>query len=208
MHLASCNSVRMRSALLRLLVVAILVAVGATTGVAQSTYYDRNEIPGHYTVGFYADQEASRHEISLEEGEQTFECWVAVSGDSTRVFSAVVFRMELPTGVELDGPIVWAPLDGLKQTDSATGSGAQVEFNQECLEQVGDQPAVIGRMRLRVSPEVGDFVLTPLEHRKFGLSVELCDGAKGWPKPFADPVSLEVHRKKGLWSRIQSWFGG
>ena len=56
--------------------------------------------------------------------------------------------------------------------------------------------------------EVDDFVLTPLPHIKHGLSVELCDDARAWPKPFADPVALEVKRKRGFWSRVQSWFGG
>ena len=63
-------------------------------------------------------------------------------------------------------------------------------------------------MTLRVSPEVGDFVVEPLAHRDYGLSVELCQDELGWPKPFADPISLDVRRKKSFWSRVRGWFGG
>jgi hypothetical protein len=125
-----------------------------------------------------------------------------------RVFSGVVFRLELPPGASLDGPIQWAPVEGLEQKESATEAGTIVEFNKTCISQPGDDPAIVGRLHVRMGASLKELDLTPSAHRVFGLTVELCDDANAWPKPFAEPVSLHVTRKRGFWQRLRSWFGG
>lgn len=200
---------------------SLLLALGAVADTAAQTpapptsetsrlggYANREEIPGHYSVGIYADDQGSSQKISLPAGEQLVDCFIGISGDSTRTFSALVFRLELPLGVTLDRPITWVPVPGLKQEDSVLGEGAKVEFNKECIVQESDQPAIVGRMRLRVAADVEDFEVLPLAHNDFGLSVELCDDARLWPKPYAEARPLTVTRKRGFFERIRALFGG
>jgi len=171
-------------------------------------YANREEIPGHYTVGIYADDKGSSRKLVLPKGEQVFDCFIGITGDSTRTFSALVFRLELPLGVSLDKPITWVPVPGLKQEDSVLGEGAKVEFNKECIVQETDQPAIVGRMRIRVAADVSDFEILPLAHNDFGLSVELCDDSRLWPKPYAEARPMKVTRKRGFFARIRALFGG
>ena len=93
--------------------------------------YSRNEIPGHYTLGFYANEQGSSSEIELPKGQDTFEAWVGITGDSTRVFSSLVMRLELPYGVELDGPITWIPRTKLKETGNLLGDGTTLGFQYD-----------------------------------------------------------------------------
>jgi hypothetical protein len=188
---------------------ATFVALPVATAFAQSDdYYERDEIPGHYSVGIYADKFGKSRELEVPSGEQVFDCFIGITGDSTKVFSALVFRLEFPLGASLDRPITWAPVPGLKQTDSLLGKGAKVEFNKECIVQNGTAPAIVGRMRVRVAADLEEFEIQPLAHRKFGLSVELCDDARVWPKPFAEALPLKITRKRGFLQRVHSLFGG
>ena len=49
-------------------------------------------------------------------------------------------------------------------------------------------------------------VMTPEKHSQFGLSVELCDDSRYWPKPYAEGLSLEIVRKTSFWDRMRNWF--
>ena len=66
-------------------------------------YYDRNEIPGHYTIGFYADEQGSSNELKIPKDATDFEVWIGVTGDSTRTFSGLAMSLDLPYGVDLGG---------------------------------------------------------------------------------------------------------
>jgi len=189
------------------LALAVLVATGAGADDSDPpAYYDRNEIPGHYTVGLYADRAGTSREVELDADEEYVEAFIGITGDSTQTFSAVVFKVETPRGVEMDGPIRWFTIPGLQQWNSAVEQGVQVEFNYACQEQVDGAPAMLGRVRLRVEKDFdrGEVEIGP--HTQFGLSVELCDHYL-WPKPFADGLPLTIERKKSFWSKLQSLFG-
>lgn len=194
--------------------VLILMAGTGTAGAqllepepeAAQGSYDRHDVPGHYTVGFYADKNGSSSELELPDGVDTFDAWVGITGDSTRVFSSTVMRMELPYGVEIAGPIVWVPRSGLKESGELLGLGMMVEFQYDCAQQKSPAPVMLGRLPLRMQPGVNDATLTPLPHTRFGLSVELCSDPDAWPKPYADPVSLTVRRQRSFWDRLTGWF--
>jgi hypothetical protein len=188
---------------------AIVVALCLAAAFAQpGGYYKRDEIPGHYSVGIYADKFGKSRELEIPNGEQVFDCFIGITGDSTKVFSALVLRLEFPLGATLDKPITWAPVPGLKQTDSLLGNGAKVEFNKECIVQNGTAPAIVGRMRVRMAADLDELEIHPLAHREFGLSLELCDDARVWPKPFAEALPLKITRKRGFLQRVHSLFGG
>ncbi len=188
--------------------VLFLLAWAPTANAQSSSYATPDEIPGHYTVGIYADNTGTSRELELPPGEQVFDCFIGITGDSTKIFSALVFRLELPLGATLDRPITWAPVPGLKQIESALEGGTQIEFNKECILQTTDLPAIVGRMRIRMSADLDRLEITPLPHRSFGLSVELCDESREWPKPYAEALSLQVTRKRSFLQRLRSLFGG
>lgn len=168
--------------------------------------YDRHEIPGHYTVGFYADRGCTQTELKIEKDATEFEAWIGVSGDSTRIFSSVAMRLELPVGIELAGPIRWVPRSGLKETGDLFDPGITADFAHDCAQQKGMAPAVLGRIPLRILPGLDEATISPAPHMGYGLSVELCSDARAWPKPYADPVALHVRRSLSLWDRIAAWF--
>jgi len=168
--------------------------------------YSRTEIPGHYTVGFYADERGSSSGLELPDGQDRFEAWLGITGDSTRVFSGLVMRLDLPYGVKLDGPIAWIPRTKLKETGSLLGDGMTLEFQYDCAQLKSAAPVMLGRVRFRMQPGVNEAMLTPAPHKEFGLSVELCSDDDGWPKPYADPVSLSVRRSRSFWDRLTGWF--
>ena len=194
------------SRLAPLVLLALVLGATLLPGALAQNYYDRNEVPGNYTIGFYSDFSASSRSIALEKGQDEFEAFIGITGDSTRVFSGVVFRLDLPPGVTMTGPAVWRPIAGLKQMEPMEGRGTQVTFNQECVPQEGDAPVVIGRIPLRMDPDVQQAVIEPLDHVNFGLSVELCQPDRSWPKPFAEGLALTVERKRSFWDRVTSWF--
>jgi hypothetical protein len=168
--------------------------------------YERDKIPGHYTVGFYADEHGSSRELELPEGLDTFDAWLGITGDSTRVFGSLVMSLELPYGVEIAGPIVWIPRSGLKESGELLTEGMMVEFQYDCAEQESLAPAILGRLPLRLQPGVKEATLTPGPHERFGLSIQLCPGGNIWPKPYADPLSLTVRRHRSFWDRLTGWF--
>lgn len=190
------------------LILLALVALSAwhPAGASAQGYYDRKAVPGNYTIGFYADFEATSREITLAKGEDRFEAFIGITGDSTRVFSGLVFRVELPRGVELDGPIIWRPLEGLRQYEAVEGVGTSVNFPQACVQSVGNSAVVVGRIAFRVAPDVKEVVMEPLGHRTFGLSVELCQPDESFPKPYATGLPIVVKREQSFWDRIASWF--
>ena len=174
---------------------------------AQQTGEQRRSVPGHYVVGLYADALGTSNRVELQKGQDEFEAWLGISGDSTRVFSAVVFRLKVPRGLRIDGPIQWRVVHGLAETGIVTDPGVQVEFNVECLQQLAATPVMLGRVRFAV--ERRDFEAGTVEvmrHEQWGLSIELCQPDKAWPKPFADPVHLDVTRKRSFWNRLQDLF--
>ena len=187
------------------LLLATLLGLAAQTQ-AQSTYYDRNEIPGDYTIGLYTDSQGSSNTLVLDKDQDRFDMFIGITGDSTQIYSAVVFGIDLPAGIEVAGPIHWRPLEGLTQKGVLTDEGVQVEFNRSCVRQTEGLPAIIGRISMKLNVRFTDSEVIVREARPFGLSVELCDDSRGWPKPFAQPIHLSVSRQQSLWDKIRGWF--
>jgi hypothetical protein len=169
-------------------------------------FYDRDEIPGHYTIGFYSDENGSSEDLKIAKDATTFEVYIGVTGDSTRVFSGLAMSLDLPYGVELDGPVMWEPRDEMKIRGDLLDPGVTVAMNRDCAMQKGRGPAILGRLRLRMQPGIDEAVLAPAAHRQHGLSVELCSDKRAWPKPYAEAIPLKVKRKLSLWDRITGWF--
>ena len=189
-----------------------ILALGALfllsqSALAQQTGEERRSVPGRYVLGLYADALGSSSRVELQKGQDEFEAWIGISGDSTRVFSAAVFRLNVPRGLRIDGPILWKVVHGLAETGVVTDPGIQIEFNVECLQQLAATPVMLGRVRFTVDRR--DFqqgTIEVLRHNRWGLSVELCQPDKAWPKPFCEPVHLEVTRKRSFWKRLQDLF--
>lgn len=169
-------------------------------------HYDRRAVPGNYTIGLYADLEGSSRTLTLPKGEDRFEAFIGITGDSTRVFSGLAFRVILPFGVTLDGPIVWRPLPGLKQYDAVEVKGTLVNFPEACVRSRSNMPVMVGRIPFRLAPEIKRVTLEPVAHIEFGLSVELCLPDSSYPKPFAQGRGITVERSLSFWDRITSWF--
>lgn len=185
-----------------LLLVALALPASALAQEREA-YYDRNDIPGSYTLGFYASPDGESRELELGADQEEFELWFGITGDSTRSFSGIVFGLDLPPGVRMAGPIRWETVPGLKESGVIGENGVQVEFNQECQSQVGTEPLMIARLPLAADPLLEEFELAPRKHRNFGLSVELCQPELSWPKPFAEAVPVKVTRKRSLWDRVK-----
>ena len=172
----------------------------------QPAYYDRNEIPGDYTIGFYADEQGSGKDLKIPKEATEFEVWIGVTGDSTRTFSGLAMSIDLPYGVELNGPIIWKPRDRLKTSGDVVDPGLTLMMNFDCAIQKGIEPVILGRVSMSIQPGVNEVVIAPAPHRQFGLSVELCFDERAWPKPYAEAVSLKVKRDLSLWDRITGLF--
>lgn len=186
------------------LAAVFLVALALPASAQErNAYYDRHDIPGQYTLGLYATPDGEAGELELDADQEEFELWFGITGDSTRSFSGVVFGLDLPPGVRMAGPIRWETVPGLKESGVLGETGVQVEFNQECQLQVGEEPLMIARLPLAADPLLEEFELAPRKHRSFGLSVELCQPELGWPKPFAEPVPVKISRKRSLWDRVK-----
>jgi hypothetical protein len=166
---------------------------------------DGSAVPGSYTIGLYADFEGSSRRLILPKGKDRFEAFIGITGDSTRVFSGLAFRVALPDGVTLDGPIVWRPLPGLKQYDAVEQRGTRVNFHESCVQSEGDMPVMIGRIPFRLGPDVKRAKIEPAANIEFGLRVELCL-PDSYPKPSAQGLDITVERSLSLWDRITSWF--
>ena len=194
---------------------ALLLLVAALPAGAQllepeeqptTTFYDRNEIPGHYTIGFYSDESGSPKDLKIPKDATDFEIWIGVSGDSTRTFSGLAMSLELPYGVTLNGPVKWIPRESMKVRGDLLYPGITLAMNRDCAIQKGSGPVILGRLPLRMQVGIEEVVLTPAAHRQFGLSLELCSDERAWPKPYAEPVALKVKRDLSLWDRIKGWF--
>lgn len=186
---------------------ALPVLTGGTGGAwGQSLYYDRSEVPGNYTLGLYADPAGQSRHVELEPGQESVEVHIGITGDSTRVFSAIVFALDLPEGIRLEGPIRWRAIEGLTQWGSPVDAGVQVEFNKVCQEQTGSEPVMVGRIRFAVDPEFESGEITVTGHRRWGVSVELCKADEYWPKPYATGLGVTVERKKSLWGKVRGLF--
>lgn len=190
----------------RTLLALVLLVMGAATALAQSTYYDRNEVPGHYTLGLYADEKATVRELEIGATDEYFDCYVGVTGDSTKVFSSVVFRLELPDGVHLREPVKWASIPDLSTQGQILGAGVETAFNNPCQGMRGPFPVQVGRIRLHVDPSFREATIVPLGHKQYGLSVELCQPDNAWPKPYATGLELTVRRKLGFFDRLRALF--
>jgi hypothetical protein len=189
------------------LAVPLLLLLAQPT-LSQQTGDERRAVPGRYVLGLYADGRGTSNRVELESGQDKFEAWIGISGDSTRIFSAAVFRLNVPRGLRIDGPIQWKVVHGLAETGIVTDPGVQVEFNIECLQQLGSTPVMLGRVPFAVDRR--DFesgTVEVLRHDRWGLSVELCQPEKNWPKPFCDPVHLEVTRNRSFWQKLKNLFG-
>ena len=81
----------------------------------------------------------------------------------------------------------------------------QIEFNRDCQIQKGPGPLMLGRIPFTTDPTFRTATIEPLPHRKFKLSVELCQDARGWPKPYANSVATVVTRKQTLWEKLTGW---
>lgn len=196
---------------LRTIFAASLVLAAAVPATGQlleqdAPAQDREKIPGHYTVGFYSDQRGSTEPLKIAKDATTFDMWLGVSGDSTRVFSGIAMSIELPYGVELGGPIVWIPRGDLVERGVLLDPGITVDFPHDCARQTGKAPVILARVPMKILAGLDEAVITPKRHRQFGLSVELCYDERAWPKPYADPVPLKVKRKLSLWDRITGMF--
>lgn len=168
--------------------------------------YDRNEIPGHYTLGFYGNEQGKPGTLKIPRDAQEFEVWLGATGDSTRTFSGLALSLDLPNGVTMASPVVWVPRSGLKESGDLLGEGSTVNFSRDCAQQKGLAPLILGRVRLRIQLGVNEVELVPQPHLRYGLSLELCDDTRSWPKPYAEPVTLKVQRSLTLWDRITGWF--
>lgn len=171
-----------------------------------AAYYDRNAVPGHYTIGFYSDETGSSKDLKIPKDATEFEVWIGVTGDSTRTFSGLAMSVELPYGVEPKGPIIWKPRERLKTQGELLDPGVTLSMTSDCAIQKGIGPVMLGRMVLSIQPGINDAVVAPAAHKQFGLSVELCYDERAWPKPYADAVSLKVKRDLSLWDRITGMF--
>ena len=194
-----------------LILLVLAIAIPATSQLLEPeptapVVENRREIPGTYTLGFYADEEGSSTTLKIPKDATEFDAWLGITGDSTRVFSGLAMAIELPYGVELGGPVVWTPRAELKTKGVFLDPGITVEFQHDCARQTGSAPVILGRVPLRILRGVNEAVITPKRHRMFGLSVELCYDDRAWPKPYAEPVVLTVKRKITLWDRITGLF--
>jgi hypothetical protein len=206
-HVARPNRVKKAPASLWvLLAIAAGTLPGAGDAAAQATYYDRSEVPGHYTLGLYPKADGTGDKVVLDGDDDVFEAFLGVTGDSTQVFSGLVFGLEVPEGIELDGAIRWNAIPGLTQWGSPFEEGVRVEFNKDCQAQTTATPVVVGRVQFNVDENFQGGEIVVRGHRRWGVSVELCDPARDWPKPFADPVNLTVERKRSFWSKLQDMF--
>ncbi len=194
------------SALVSIAALAAVASVPIPGLAQQGKLYDRNEVPGAYTLGLYANESLTSHEITFDKDVELIEAFIAIAGDSTRVFSGAAFGLDMPFGVELDGAIRWRNIPGLKQMGSPTEKGMELQFWQECQEMTGTTPVALGRVRMRVSPTFEKGEVTVRGHKDWGLSVELCDPEASWPKPYATGLSVTLERKTSLWSKITSMF--
>jgi hypothetical protein len=192
----------------RLLMSLLLMLACASGATAQDkVFHDRNAVPGNYFVGLYADERGTTAQLTLEPDQLEFDAYIGVGGDSTKVFSGLVLGLELPRGVEIDGPIIWSPIPGLTQEGSATLGGLVVEFNKECVQQRGVTPAMVARVHFTVDDDFEAGSVQMIGHVKHGLSLELCHFVdEWWPKPFAQPIHLELTRKTTFWGRIRDFF--
>lgn len=192
----------------RMLIAPAVLLIALTSAAQQKrTFHDRDAVAGNYTVGLYADANGTQSKLVLESDQIEFEAWIGLTGDSTRVFSGTAFGLDLPREVQIDGAIRWNTMPGLSQWGVVTAQGVQAEFAQSCARQTTRLPAMLGRIRFSVEEDFLQGTLVVRPHVKHGLSVELCylDG-DWWPKPFAEPVSLEVERKQGFWDRLRNLF--
>lgn len=188
------------------LTLLLLALLGAAISASAERFYDRNAIPGNFTIGIYSDEDGSSKKVTLGKDDDEFQVWIGLTGDSTRVFSGAVFKLQLPPHMETKGPVRWTAIPGLKSTGSLSDPGLSIEFNKACLRQTGPEPVMLGRLTFAVEPGFKKGTLMPEAHNGFGLSVELCLPDGGWPKPYATGVALEVERKFSFIERIQSWF--
>ena len=172
----------------------------------EPAYYDRNLVPGNYTIGFYADETGSSKDLKIPKDATEFEVWIGVTGDSTRTFSGLAMSVELPYGVEPKGPIIWKPRDRLKTQGVLLDPGVTLSMNHDCALQKGIGPVILGRMTLSIQSGINEAIVAPAEHKQFGLSVELCYDERAWPKPYAEAVPLKVKRDLSLWDRITGLF--
>ena len=191
----------------------LMVAIPATgqfldppTEPKKPYYYDRNEIPGHYTIGFYSDETGSSNDLKIPKDATEFEVWIGVTGDSTRTFSGLAMSIDLPYGVAQAGPIIWKPRERLKASGDLLNPGITLMMNYDCAIQKGAAPVILGRMSFSIMPGIDEAVVAPKAHRQFGLSVELCFDERAWPKPYAEAVPLKVKRDLSLWDRITRLF--
>lgn len=205
-RVARRNRSRVNRPGLAALVAILVLASSGSEAFAQATYYDRSEVPGHYTLGLYTDADGATDKIVLPGDQSVFEAYLGITGDSTQVFSGVVFGFDLPEEVELEGAIRWNTIPGLTQWGSPLEEGVRVEFNKECQAQTTAKPVMVGRVRFKVTEDFQGGEIVVRGHRKWGVSVELCDPTRDWPKPFADPVHLTVERKQSFWSKLQDIF--
>jgi hypothetical protein len=185
--------------------IAGTVVVVARDGLGQSLYYDRNKVPGNYTIGLYVDDAGRSRQAKLRPDQESVEAFIGITGDSTTVFSGMAFALQLPEGIELDGPIHWRTIEGLEQWGALEG-GVQVEFNKVCQEQTGPEPLMLGRIRFRVDPKFARGEIVVAEHLRWGCSVELCNPDQSWPKPYATGLGLEVERDESIWNKVKGIF--
>lgn len=159
---------------------------------------------GDYAIGFYADRSGTT-EIRLDDETETFDVFIGLTGDPVQNFSAATFKLELPDFLELAGPILWRPIEGLHEKEEFLGNGGQVVF-PICDAQSDDAPLVLGRFEVAVDPRFREADLAPLPHRQYGLGVQLCQQQGVWPKRDAEAIALHVVRPTSFWDRVTSWF--
>ena len=190
-----------------LVLLALLIASVLFPGRVRAQTIDGPSLDpsvGDYTVGLYADRAGST-ELLLEKDDTTFDVFIGLTGDPVRNFSASAFKLELPDFLEPAGPILWQPIEGLKEREEFFGRGGQVVFSV-CDVQPDDGPLILGRLPVAADPRFREATLEPLPHRQYGLSVQLCQQQGVWPKRDAEPVALHVKRHVSFWDRVTSWF--
>jgi hypothetical protein len=213
-HERSASGAAVRSLAIALLVVSsgLAMTLGNTAatppGSGQShpgpKASDLPAIPGHYTIGLYADAQGTTRSLELQADQSEFDAFVGVTGDSARTFSACAFTLRLPEGVTLEGAIHWRNIPGLQHWGNPALEGVRVEYADSCQAQRGTAPVILGRVPMKAQPTFRGGHIEVAGHKRFGCAVELC--VPGYPKPLADGLALTVERKRSLWRRLRDLF--
>ena len=114
------------------------------------------------------------------------------------------FALELPDGIQLDGAIRWQPIADMIEDGNVVDEGIRLKFYENCQEQFGLQPLIMGRVPFRVTPEFREGEIQVVGHSQHHLRVQLCDGK--FSRPRAEGLRMTVRRKLSFWDKMKELF--